>query len=328
MNVIVTGAAGFLGRRLITALLRQGLNSPAGLTTQVTSLRAVDTVTPDPPFSDDPRVATIIGDLGEPDFTRSLIDAQTDAVFHLAAVVSREAEQNFELGMRINLDATRNLLDACRQYPQPIRFIFASSVAVYGGTLPPVVLDDTPPKPSNSYGAQKLACEILINEYSRKGFIDGRALRLPTIIVRPGKPNPAASSFASSIVREPLQGHEAVCPVPETTGLWVLSPNRAIAAILHATNLSHDDWGNDRSLMLPGLCVTVNDLLATVQDLGGNAARARIQFALDPEIQRIVGGWPQRFSTLRAEALGFSADASVEAIVHAFVEDELGGKIA
>jgi len=254
---------------------------------------------------------------------QAAIPSRTDAVYHLAAVVSGEAEADTELGYRINLDGTRAVLEACRALGTCPRLIFASSLAVYGGELPPNVGDDTPLRPQTSYGTQKAIGELLVNDYSRKGFVDGRALRLPTVVVRPGRPNRAASTFASSIIREPLAGQDAVCPVAPDTVMALASPRRVVAGLVHALDLPGDAFGDSRSLQLPGFSVAVADMVEAVRRLGGEAAHARIRWQPDPLVQHIVAGWPPALSAARARALGFTADPDIDAVVTAFIEDDL-----
>ena len=244
-------------------------------------------------------------------------------MFHLAAVVSGQAEADTDLGYRVNLDGTRAVLDACRLLGTCPRVVFASSLAVYGGALPPAVGDDTPLTPQTSYGTQKAIGELLVNDYSRKGFVDGRAVRLPTVVVRPGRPNRAASTFASSMIREPLAGREAVCPVSPDTVMALASPRRIVAGLLHAHDLPADAFGTSRSLQLPGFSVAVGEMAAAVRRAGGEAAYARIRWEPDPQIQQIISGWPQALRAPRAEALGFAADAGIDEAVQAFIEDDL-----
>jgi len=328
LNIIVTGGAGFLGRRLVNALLQRGSLSNGQRERTIDRIRVCDVAKPDVALPDDPRLETVYVDISEPGAAKRLVDSDTDLVFHLAAVVSGEAEQDFDLGMRVNLHGTMRLLEACRARETCPRFVFASSVAVYGGEMPAVIEDGTAATPQTSYGAQKAMAELLVNDYSRKAFVDGRALRLPTIVVRPGKPNKAASSFASAILRDPLQGREVVCPVSEDTGVWVLSPRRVVECFLHTAELPAERWGSYRSLVLPGLTTTVREMAEALRAVAGDSVAQRIRFEPDPFIERIVYGWPIRFAPRRAEALGFRADGDMHEVIEAFVEDDLGGRPA
>ncbi|MBV8589518.1 MAG: NAD-dependent epimerase/dehydratase family protein, partial [Acetobacteraceae bacterium] len=271
----------------------------------------------------DPRLRLATGDIASSDAVRRAIAPSTSAVFHLAAVVSGEAEADTDLGYRVNLEGTRTVVEACRALGTRTRLIFASSLAVYGGDLPEIVGEDTPLTPQTSYGTQKAIGELLVNDYSRKGFIDGRVLRLPTVIVRPGRPNRAASTFASSIIREPLTGREAVCPVSADTVMALASPRLIVDALLRAHDLPADAFGAARSLQLPGFSVAVGEMAEAVRRAGGDAAYSRIRWQPDPLVQQIVSGWPQALDGRRATALGFSADGGIDEVVRAFIEDDL-----
>lgn len=329
MQVLVTGGAGFLGSRLVDALLERGsVTTSAGEEAEIDEILVADIAPPAQPFPDDKRLKTRYGDFSEADAANQLIGKDTGAVFHLAAIVSGEAEQDFDKGMRVNLDGTRKILEACRHQAECPRVVFASSVAVYGGDMPDVLDDTTPLTPQTSYGTQKAMGELLVNDYSRKGFVDGRALRLPTVVVRPGKPNAAASSFASSIMREPLQGEEVDCPVSPKTGVWLLSPRRVVACLLHAADLAPETWGESRSVALPGMTVTVEEMLAALSRVAGERVAARVHFEPDPFIEKIVYGWATRFTTERAEIMGFRADERFDDVIEAFIEDDLDGSYA
>jgi nucleoside-diphosphate-sugar epimerase len=324
MKVVITGGAGFLGRRLVAKLLERGrLAGPDGKATPIDSLVVFDAVKPDPPLPDDARLEVVVGDLTDRVGLDQVIDARTASVFHFAAVVSAAAETDFDLGMRANLSGTLAVLDACRTLAPTPRLVFTSSIATFGGPLPEVVDDTTPQTPQSSYGTQKAIGELLINDYTRKGFVDGRAVRLPTVVVRPGKPNKAASSFASSIIREPLSGLDTVCPVPQEMRLAILSPRRALDAFLLAHNLRGQAWGHSRAVNVPGLSVTVAEMVAALQRVAGDGPLHHIHWEPDADIQRIVGGWPGAFTSARAQQLGFRADASMDDIVRAFIEDDL-----
>jgi nucleoside-diphosphate-sugar epimerase len=275
------------------------------------------------PLPADKRIALLTGDIADPVVVRAAIAPGTDAVYQLAAVVSGEAEADIDLGYRVNLEGTRAVLEACRVLGTCPRLIFASSLAVYGGQLPPEVGDDTPLRPQTSYGTQKAIGELLVTDYSRKGFVDGRALRLPTVVVRPGRPNRAASTFASSIIREPLSGKDAVCPVSPDTVMALASPRRVVAGLVHALDLPGAAFGDSRSLQLPGFSVAVGDMVEAVRRMGGETAHARIRWQPDPLVQQIVSGWPPALSAPRARALGFTADPNIDTVVRAFIEDDL-----
>ncbi|MFQ2276886.1 D-erythronate dehydrogenase [Aeromonas hydrophila] len=310
MQIIITGGGGFLGQKLARALLHSSL--------PFSELLLVDIQAP--PALADPRVRCLQADLTAPGVAESLISERTTVVYHLAAIVSSHAEHDFDLGWQVNLDTTRSLLEACRHASPGIRFVFTSSLAVYGGPLPELVNDGTALTPTSSYGTQKAMGELLVNDYSRKGYVDGLALRLPTICVRPGKPNRAASSFVSSIIREPLQGEITVCPVSPELRLWLSSPATVVANFLLAATLPK---GDNRSINLPGISVTVGEMLTALTQAGGQAARDRVQFAADPAIERIVASWPGRIDNQRASALGFMADRTFADIIDSFITHDM-----
>jgi nucleoside-diphosphate-sugar epimerase len=325
MRIVITGGTGMLGRRLALALLESGRLNLNG-ETEIKKIVVFDKFAPQPAMPSDPRLEIVTGDITEAQVINNLVTQETDLIFHLAAIVSGEAEQNFDLGMQVNLMATHNLLEACRRLGTRPRLVFASSVAVFGGDMPPVIEDGTALTPQTSYGAQKAMSELLVNDYSRKGFVDGRALRLPTIVVRPGKPNRAASTFASSIIREPLQGQAAVCPVSPQARMWILSPRRAIQSFIHAAELPAEAWGYSRAVALPGISVTIGEMVEALRDIAGETVVNRINWEPDPFIEKLVYGWPVDFAPKRAKALGFEADASMQEIIQSFIDDELGGK--
>ena len=316
MRVVITGGCGFLGQRVALQLLARG---------DVDELVLFDNANPALAMPEDERLSVQTGDIADSEAVRRVISTGTNSVFHLAAVVSGQAEADTDLGYRVNLDGTRAVLDACRALGTCPRVVFASSLAVYGGALPPAVGDDTPLTPRTSYGTQKAIGELLVNDYSRKGFVDGRAVRLPTVVVRPGRPNRAASTFASSMIREPLAGREAVCPVSPETVMALASPRRIVDGLLHAHDLPADAFGTSRSLQLPGFSVAVGEMAAAVRRAAGEAAYARIHWEPDPQIQQIVSGWPQALHASRAKALGFSADTDIDEVIQAFIEDDLEG---
>jgi nucleoside-diphosphate-sugar epimerase len=324
MKVVITGGAGFLGRRLLNALCERGtLAGPDGQATPIDTLVVFDAVAPSPPLPKDARLSVVTGDITDRTALKQVIDPRTTSVFHFAAVVSAAAEADFDLGMRVNLHGTLAVLDACRALPQAPRLVFTSSVATFGGALPDTVDDTTPQMPQSSYGTQKAIGELLVNDYTRKGFIDGRAIRLPTIVVRPGKPNRAASSFASSIIREPLSRLDTVCPVSRDTRLAILSPRQAVAAFLLAHDLPGAEWGHSRSLNVPGLSVTVADMVAALRRVAGERSLQHLHWQPEADIQRIISSWPGAFTSARARRLGFRADASMDDIIQAFIEDDL-----
>ena len=326
MKVVVTGAAGFIGQRLVRRILEKGeLRLSDGSSREVSGVLATDIVSPAEPISPDARLEFVEGDFGEASMLERLVTDDTQVVFHLAAVVSGGAEEDFELGMRVNLHSSMALLERLRGLDHLPRLVFASSVAAYGGDLPEVIQDGTACTPQTSYGAQKLITEHLITDYSRRGFLDGRALRLPTIVVRPGKPNKAASSFASSIVREPLEGREFVCPVKSDTGVWILSPRAVVENFIHAEELAAEAWGSSRAVALPGMTVSLEEMVEALRRIGGDSVVSRIRWEPDPYIEKIVYGWPVRFAPKRALRMGFQADESFEEIVRAFIDDELDG---
>ena len=318
MRIVITGGCGFLGRRVALKLLAEG--SALG---PVDELVLFDNAPSTLPLPDDKRLTLVTGDIADREMVAGAIAPGTDAVFHLAAIVSGQAEADTDLGYRVNLDGTRAVLDACRALATTPRLVFASSLAVYGGKLPPAVGDDTALTPQTSYGTQKAIGELLVKDYSRKGFVDGRAVRLPTVVVRPGRPNRAASTFASSMIREPLAGQDAICPVSPDTVMALASPRRIVAGLVHALGISGGAFGTSRSLQLPGFSVSVGEMAAALRRAGGEAAYARLRWQPDPQIQAIVSGWPPSLATPRAEALGFGRDNNIDEVVAAFIEDDL-----
>lgn len=326
MKVLITGGAGFLGQRLARRLLARGvLTDSQGHERPIEEIALLDVVAAT--GFDDPRIRPVTGDIADPELLARVITRDTATIFHLAAVVSGQAEADFELGMRINLDASRQLLEICRKLGHRPKVVFTSSVAIYGGALPAVVRDDTAPNPQSSYGAQKAIGELLVNDYSRRGFVDGRVLRLPTISVRPGKPNQAASSFASGIIREPLAGVDAVCPVGPDTRLWLLSPRQAIECLIAGHELPAAALGTSRNINLPGVSVSVGEMVAALERAAPAAVR-RIRWQPDPAIQRIVGSWPAAWDLARARELGLAGDADFDSIVRAYIEDDLPAQAA
>ena len=327
MRIVITGGGGFLGSRLARALLARGrLIAPDGAEREIARIVLLDTAFP-AATPDDPRLEIVSGDIAERAVVDRVVAPDTDSVFHLAAVVSGGAEADFDLGMRVNLEGTRQLLDRMRRCARPPRLVFASSVAAFGGELPPVLDDSTTPLPQTSYGTQKVLSEYLISDYSRKGYLDGRSLRLPTIVVRPGKPNAAASSFASGILREPLNGVISDCPVEAETGVWLLSPRRVVEAFVHAHELPATAWGTRRVLNLPGITASVAEMIEALGRVAGSAVAKRVVWKPDARTQAIVRTWPARFETPRALAMGFRADRDVETVIRDYIADE-GIKVA
>lgn len=322
MKILITGGAGFLGQRLARKLLERGtLSLQDGKPQAITRIDLLDVIKAD--TLQDMRVRALEGDIADAAVLRQAIDTDTRAIFHLAAIVSGQAEADFDLGMRINLDASRALLETCRARAHTPRVIFTSSVAVYGGNLPDTVRDDTALNPQSSYGTQKAIAELLLADYTRRGFVDGRVLRLPTISVRPGRPNAAASSFASGIIREPLHGEPAVCPVGADTRLWLLSPRGAIQALIAGCELEADAVSDRTPINLPGVSVTAAEMAQALREVAGDEAADRIRWQPDARVERIVGSWPGRWDTSRAARLGLTGDSSFADIVRAYLADDL-----
>lgn len=324
MNILITGAGGFLGTLLSLEILKRGQLRGRS----VTRLVLTDLFAPShPEVKDHPQVSTCVGDLLEK-MDEVLAIAHYDAVFHLASAVSGECEADFSLGLRSNLDATRRLLDGLRAQQEQTghapMFFFSSSVAVFGSdpALPmdTVITDRTLPTPQSSYGIHKFVCEQLVADYTRKGFIDGRAARLMTVSVRPGRPNGAASSFLSGIIREPINGQPAVCPVSQDTFVALASPRTTIAGILAVVECSRETFGGRTAINLPALTVSVGQMIEALREVAGEEAVARIRHEPDPNIARIVGGWPARFDCMRTKALGLKPDASYQDIIRQFIE--------
>jgi D-erythronate 2-dehydrogenase len=312
MKVLVTGAAGFLGSRIINALL-----AGTGSLPEVSRIVAADTSAC--PIAD-PRVDSRTGTIVDPRFIASIVEPDVDVVFHLAAVLSGQSEAEFDLGMRVNVDATRNLLDACRALRTTPRFVFASTLAIFGGALPDVVPEDSVLRPQSSYGTEKAIAELLVSDYSRRGFVDGIICRLATVTVRPGAPNSALSSFVSGIIREPLAGIDAVCPVPLDTRLWISSPGAVTTNLVHAARLPTAPLDGRLALNLPGLSVTPAEMLASLERAGGPAARARVRCEIDPHVARVVSTWPGTLDDSRARRLGFIGDRDFDEIVRQYKE--------
>jgi nucleoside-diphosphate-sugar epimerase len=325
MHVLCTGAAGMIGRKLTERLRQDGMLAGRA----ISRLTLMDIVAPAEPAGAGADIVSAAIDLSSPGAAASVIAGRPDVIFHLAAIVSGEAETDFEKGYAVNFAGTRALLEAIRlagnYHP---KLVFASSIAVFGAPFPEAIPDDFIHAPLTSYGTQKAMSELLLADYSRRGFLDGVGIRLPTIVVRPGKPNKAASSFFSSIIREPLAGQDAVLPVDEGVRHWFASPRAAVSFLVHAAGLGRDRLGDRINLTMPGVCCTVGDEIAALARIAGPKVAARIRREPDALVARIVAGWPQKFDARRATALGFAAEASFDDIIRAHIEDELGGKIA
>jgi len=301
-GTLVIGAGGMIGRKLAARLPKEGLILH-------------DVV----PFEG----ASVVSDLAAPGEAEKLVASRPELIFHLAAVVSGEAEADFDKGYRVNLDGTRRLFEAIRKQNYRPKVVFTSSIAVFGAPFPEAIGDEFLHAPLTSYGTQKAISELLLSDYSRRGFFDGVGVRLPTICVRPGKPNKAASGFFSGIIREPLNGQEAVLPVPETVRHWFASPRAAIGFLLHAAALDTARLGHRRNLSMPGVAATVGEQIGALRKVAGEKAARLIRREPDPTIMRIVEGWPQNFDARRATELGFRADQSFEEIIRIHIEDEL-----
>ena len=326
MHILIIGAAGMIGRKLTSALVAAGQVGGRS----IEKLTLTDVIEPAAvPFSG--AVETFASDLSVPGAADKLVAGRPDLIFHLAAIVSGEAEADFEKGYRINLDGTRYLLEAIRheglREPYQPRLVFTSSIAVFGAPFPDAIGDEFFSTPLTSYGTQKAISELLLNDYSRKGFVDGVGIRLPTIVIRPGKPNAAASGFFSNILREPLVGQEAVLPVSRDVRHWFASPRAAIGFLIHAAQLDTKLMGWRRSISAPGLSATVGEEIEALRRVAGESAVKLIRDVPDPRIIAMVDGWARNFDTRRAESLGFKAETSFDEIICIHIEDELGGRI-
>lgn len=310
MKILVTGAAGFLGQRVIRALL-------ADADRTVSHVVAVDLTEC---AIDDRRIERRVGAVEDDSFTRSALEGDVDVVYHLAAVLSGQSEAEFDVGLRVNVDGTRRLLETCRRMARAPRVVFSSTIAALGGPLPAIVPETQIVEPESSYGVAKAICELLVSEYSRRGFVDGISCRVPTVAIRPGTPNSALSSFVSGIVREPLAGVEAVCPVPLDTRVWISSPDAATRNLVHAGRVPASSLGTRRTVNLPGLSVTPGAMLDSLERLAGPEVRARVRVDVDPRTARIVGTWPGAFDISRALALGFAVDRDVDAVIRQYME--------
>ena len=318
MKVLILGGAGMVGRNLAMRLVSDGTLGRQ----PVEALTLFDVVAADVQGSAHTQVRAVTGDISDRATVDGLVADRPDVIFHLAAIVSGEAEADFDKGYRINLDGTRNLFEAVRaQDGYHPRVVYTSSIAVFGAPFPAAIGDEFITAPMTSYGTQKMIGELLLNDYSRRGIFDGVGIRLPTIVVRPGKPNKAASGFFSGIIREPLAGLDAVLPVDDEVRHWVASPASATGFLLHAATMDTASLGARRCLTMPGLSVTVGEMIAALGEVAGPEAAARIRRQPDPAIRAIVAGWPRNFDAARAAGLGFAADASFQDIIRAHIRD-------
>ena len=315
MHITILGGGGFLGRKLAARLARDGQLGGR----RISALTLFDLHSPVAPAEAPFPIRTLAGDVTDRAALAEAIPPQTEVIFHLAAVVSAAAEADFDLGMKVNLHGTLAVLDTCRTLPKPPRVVFTSSVASFGGGQKAMVPDDGRQLPANSYGAQKAIGELLLQDASRRGFLDAVSIRLPTVMVRPGRPNKAASSFVSAVLREPLLGLATTCPVEEDFAVWICSPRRAVEWFLYAASMDTAPLGLDRGINPPGASVTVAQMLAALPD----DARRLVSFMPDTAIQAIVSGWPAAFTAERARRLGFSEQEPLAEVVRAFIEDDL-----
>jgi len=326
MHILITGAAGMIGRKLIERLVKDQLPGDKPLT----ELTLLDVVTPTQPAGFAGNMKLACADLATAGIAEQAIASRPDVIFHLAGVVSAEAEMDFDKGYRANLDGTRALLEAIRHAGDGYRpkVVYTSSMAVFGTPFPESIPDDFHLTPLTSYGTAKAACELLLADYTRRGLCDGVGLRLPSICVRPGKPNAAASGFFSSIIREPLAGAEALLPVAETVRHIHASPRAAVGMLMHAASLQREALGPRINLMMPGVSCTVAEQIAALRRIAGERVVARIRRGPDALVERIVAGWPQKADACRARELGFTAESSFDEIIWTHIEDDLAGKFA
>ena len=323
MRVLVTGAAGMIGSRLSNHLLR---NPSVGGRT-ITSIDLFDVVPAVAQETTGVGINIHVGDISDPAISGRLTAFRPDVVFHLAGIVSGEAESNFDLGYRVNVDGGRCLLEGLRANGNCPRFVFSSSGAVFGGLLPEFIDDNFAPVPQTSYGSQKLVVETLVQDYSRKGFIDGVSIRLPAICIRPGKPNKAASGFYSGIIREPLNGIEASVPVHRDMKHSCVSPRSAVRFLIHAAELESGAIGADRSRNMPGVFCTAGEQIDAMARVAGPQYLRLLRDEIDPVIERIVGNWPRGYDAARARTLGFEADKDFDEIIRIYIEEEMPNRL-
>lgn len=324
MHILITGAAGMIGRKLTARLVKDGqLNRQ-----NIDRLTLIDIVASEKPAGFAGAVEVLTSDLFDRGSSVKAVVGKPEMIFHLAGVVSGEAEIDFEKGYRVNLDGTRALLEAIRAANYKPKVVFTSSIAVYGAPFPQSIPDDFHLAPLTSYGTQKAICELLLADYTRRGFLDGVGIRLPTICVRPGKPNKAASGFFSGIIREPLAGQEALLPVADTVRHTHASPRAAVGFLVHAAGLTREQLGPRINLAMPGVSCTVGEQIDALRRVAGDKVAARIRREPDQLVQRIVAGWAEKLDAKRARDLGFKAEATFDDIIRGHIEDELGGKIA
>jgi D-erythronate 2-dehydrogenase len=320
MRILITGAAGFIGRRLTAALLARGTRNAAGAARPGDELVLADLAACD--AGGDPRVRVETGDFADPAFVARLLADGVDSVFHLAAALTIEAEARFDHGLAVNLHGLLRLLDACRRQRRPPRFVFASSIAAFGGPLPATVDDAVARTPQTSYGTHKAIAELLIDDYTRHGFVDGRALRLPIVLVRPGAASPAVSDRVAAIVREPLAGRDVVCPLAADTRIPVASARRVAAALLELHDLPAQAFGATRTMNLPSLTVEIGEMVESLHRFAGGRTVGRVRWEPDARLQELVEGWPRQLVSECASRAGIRGDASFDEIVAAYVEDE------
>ena len=325
VRIVITGAAGMLGSKLAARLLDRGRLGEERLSEVV----LVDAVAPRHVEAGEVAVRTLAVDLARSGVAEEIVSCRPDAIFHLAAVVSGEAEADLEKGYRVNVDASRRLFEAIRRSPaaKPPRVVFSSSIAVFGPPFPAVIGDQEPVAPATSYGIEKAIVELLVDDYTRRGVLDGVSIRLPTVCVRPGEPNLAASGFFSNIIREPLNGTPAVLPVSDDVRHWFASPRAAVGFLIHAATLPSDALGRTRAVTMPGVSATVAMQIDALRRLAGEQAASLIIRRPDVAIARMVASWPAQFDPQRALALGFRAETNFDELVRAFIDDELGGRL-